>query len=306
MVLQDLISDFYKRYTHDGGIAGSVKCPASVVLFGAADANGSLPTISLALSFGAETAFRVRGDGRLVLSRTDSDAQQSVNKIDVEKFSGADWADEIFKAFAKLPVALGGAELLMHTDVGLPEFSPRKLCAVQAAAKAFSRDEMPSAILRAADYPPYYLTSLIENARAAAINTTTLEYLPYSFKLAGKKIVIARIQSKRNIPKSTVLYREHERTRINRAAGALSDGDIDLLGIIMREASFDMLSAHKSSSVGALFEYASEFTHAVRVMVDFAGIIAFVADPEVDKFVAIVGDRYEKKTGIRPAFYISD
>ena len=305
--VQDLKTDFYKRYTHDGGIADTVFCPYSAVLFGGTGEPGTLPALCVRLSFGAGAAFRKRQDDRIVLSLTDSDIRAEINKINIEKLRSPAWARDMAASMARLPLKLGGVEMLIHSDVSEPELAPKKLCAVQAASKAFCAGFSPAVILRAAQESAHYLPSLLgENQRAAIVNTATLDYIPIDFSLPNHKIIIVRVPSRRSTPKFTNAYRERELERLNNAADILNGSGAAALAPIMREASRDMLSVHKKTAARLLFSLCTEFTDAVRIMPDYRGAVIFMPDDKIDGFIQGLNDRYEKKAGVRPAFYISD
>ena len=305
--VHDLKTDFYKRYTHDGGMADTVFCPYSAVLFGGTGDPGVLPALCLRLSFGASAAFRRRNDDRLVFSLTDSDIRAEINKINIEKLRSPKWAKDMAASIARLPLKLGGIEMLIRSDVSEPELAPKKLCAVQAAANAFCAGFSPAVILRAAGESAHYLPSLLDkNQRAAIVNTATLDYLPINFSLPAQKIIIIRVLSKRSAPQFTNAYRERELERLNSAAEILKNGSADALAPIMRAASRDMLSVHKKTSAKLLFSLCTDFTDAVRIMPDYRGAAVFMPDAKIDEFTRLVSDRYEKKAGVRPAFYISD
>ncbi len=305
--MQDLKTDFYKRYSHDGGTADTVFCPYSAALFGGIGEPGILPVLCVRLSFGAKAAFRQRDDDRIVMSLTDSDVRAEINKANIERLHSPVWAREIVNSLARLPAKLGGIELLIHSDVAAPELAPRKLCAVQAAAKSFGMGFSPAVILRAAQENAQYLPSLLaESQRAAIVNTATLGYIGVDFFLPSHKMVIARLPIRRRTMKFTNTFKEHELERINIASEILKNGNAYSLAPVMSDASLDMLQMHKKSTAEQLFLLCREFTDAVRIMPDYRGAITFIPNNKVDEFVRTVNDRFEKKAGIRPAFYISD
>lgn len=302
--MQDIITDFYKRFTHEDGIAEKLVCPASVLIFGSG--KNSCPEVGLRLSFGAEAAFRSRRDGRIVLSRSDSDTLQSINTVNYPAPNIADWAAEIIDAIMKLPTRPKGVQMLLHTDVGLPELAPRVLCAVAAAARLANSDLPLQSILRSAKFPAYYTASLLENERITISNIQTLDFISYDLDLTGKKIIVIKIHTRRKRPEFHESYSEHEAERISKAANCLKDGYIDGLGQLMQDASRDMLKRHPDKKAEQLFDIILELTQSVRILPDYSGAVAFVNDNDVDNFIMLVGDKYEKKTGARPAFYISD
>ncbi|MEE0945036.1 MAG: hypothetical protein UIM24_06280 [Clostridia bacterium] len=302
--MQDIITDFYKRFTHEDGIAEKYSCPASVCIFGSG--KNSCPEVGLRLSFGAEAAFRTRSDGRLVLSRSDSDTITSINKINFPVPNIADWAAEIINAIMRLSSKPEGIQMLLHTDVGIPELAPRVLCAVAAAAK-LADTEMPlQSILRSAKYPAYYTAALLSKGRVSVSNIQTLDYLAYNLDLKGKKIITTKINTRRKRPDFPEIYNEHEKERISKATACLEMGYTDQLGLLMQDASQDMLRRHPDKKAEQLLNIILDYSPSVRILPDYSGAVVFVNDNNVDSFIMLVGDKYEKKAGTRPAFYISD
>lgn len=300
--MQELISDFYKRFSQNGNRAEYTLCPACIILFGTKD----MPHLSFKLTFGAHAAFRSRSDGRIVLSRTDNDTAESINKINIENYCGAKWAEDIFKCISHMPQELGGAEILLHTDTGLPNFSPRTLCAAKAMSILFAPNQDPKRLIFAADAPVYMLPSLIDGKkRFFAIDPFSQNYTDYEFPLWGYKAIIAKIKPKPAKAFSRS-FLERERKRLTLATSALLCRDFSSLSNLMQESSKDMLSENGFENINSLFGFAEEFTNAVRVLHDFSGIIALVQSEQADEFTMLLGDRQEKKSGMRPDFYISN
>ncbi|MBS7298596.1 MAG: hypothetical protein KIG65_05885 [Eubacteriales bacterium] len=302
--MQDIISDFYKRFTHDGAIAEKVSCPASVCLF--SGGRNFCPEVGLRLSFGAEAAYSKRKDGRIVLARSDSDTLQSTNVADYPKGSYADWAEEIISSILQLPIKQEGVQMLLHTDVGLPELAPRTLCAVFAAAKISGKAISAQSVLRCANYSAYCLASLIPQHRVCIVNSQTLDYAQYNLETGGRKIIVVKTNARRKNPNLSGRFSEREAERIGKAALCLADDYIKGLGELMCESSRDMLKTFSDNKMEQLFEIILEFSRSVRILPDYSGAVFFAENENVDNFIMLIGDKYEKKTGTRPAFYISD
>lgn len=302
--MQDIITDFYKRFTHDNKIAQKISCPASVCLFGTGKNN--CPEVGLRLSFGAHAAFSARKDGRITLARSDSDTAQSINIVNYPVPNIADWAAEIINSIMRLPSRINGLEMLLHTDVGLPELAPGVLCATAVAAKLTNADIPIQSILRSAHFPAYYTASLLTGERVSVSNIQTLDYLAYNLNLKGKKIIVAKINTNRKRPEASDSFNESEKKRISRAVECLDGGYTDQLGLLMNDASNDMLKRYPDKKAQDLFDIILDFSKSVRILPDYSGAVVFVNDDDVDNFIMLVGDKYEKKTGTRPAFYISD
>ena len=302
--MQDIITDFYKRFSHEGGIAEQYSCPASVCIFGSG--KNSCPEVGLRLSFGAKAAFRPRNDGRIVLARSDSDTAASINKVNFPVPNIADWAAEIIDSIMRLPSKTEGIQMLLHTDVGIPELAPRVLCAVAAAATIADSDIPLQSVLRSAKYPAYYTASLLTKGRISVSNIQTLDYLAYNLDLKGKKIIITKINTRRKRPDFPEIYNEHEKERVTKATACLECGYTDQLGLLMQDASQDMLKRHPDNKAEQLLDIILDYSPSVRILPDYSGAVAFVNNNDVDNFIMLVGDKYEKKAGTRPAFYISD
>lgn len=300
--MQDIKTDFYKRFSNKCDTAYTRKAPAAVCLFGGM--KGCLYEAGLSLSFGAEAAFRKRSDGRIVLSRSDSDSAQSVNIAELDVFHGADWAAEILTCMQRLPTIAGGFEMLLHSDCGLPSFSPELLCALGAICDMYGKAN-PAQIIDTARAKLYYLPSL-SGGKVGIINTVSRESFLYNLSLTDEKIVaVITDKPKENKTLSrTFAAREDKRTAA--AAQCLAKGNLTGLATLMTESSDDLLALWESNKLETLFRLAKDYTKAVKLLPDQSGAVCFVKDNLVDEFVAIVGDRHEKKTGTRPAFYISD
>lgn len=300
--MQDIKTDFYKRFSNKTDTAYTRNTPAAVCLFGGV--KGCLYEAGLALSFGSHAAFRKRNDGRVVLSRSDSDSAQSVNIAELDRFHGADWAAEILTSARRLPTDFGGFEMLIHSDCGLPSFSPHLLCSLSAICDMYSTAK-PLDILSAAKARLYYLPS-ISGAKAGIVNALTRETFTYNPVFESEKIiaVITDKPKESNFLSRTFTAREDKRTIA--AADCLAKGNTADLGTLMRESSDDLLALFNNAKLETLFRLANDYTKAVKLLPDQSGAVCFVKDSLVDEFVKIVGDRHEKKTGTFPAFYISD
>lgn len=300
--MQDIKTDFYKRFSNKTDTAYTRKTPAAVCIFGGM--KGCLYEAGLSLSFGSEVAFRKRTDGRIILARSDSDSAQSVNIAELEKFHGADWAQEIITSAKRLPFDFGGFEMLIHSDCGLPSFSPHLICALGAICDMYGKAR-PDDILTAANAKLYHYPTLTD-AKAGVANTATRESFLYKFSLSGEKIVavITDKPKENKILSRTFSEREDRRTTLTAKCFARSNSAE--LATLMAESSEDLLALLNSRRLETLFRLAKDYTDAVKLLPDQSGAICFVKDSLVDEFVEIVGDRHEKKTGTRPAFYISD
>ncbi len=300
--MQDIKTDFYKRFLNKTDTAYARTTPAAVCLFGGM--KGCLYEAGLTLSFGSHAAFRKRNDGRIVLSRSDSDSAQSVNIAELDRFHGADWAREILTAAKRLPIDFGGFEMLIHSDCGLPSFSPHLLCSLCAICDMYEKAK-PLDIISAAKAPPYCFPSLAA-AKAGIANTLTRETFTYNPIFDGEKSIAVITDKPRENKLLSRTFAAREDKRTIAAADCLAKGNIAGLATLMSESSEDLLVLWESSKHETLYRLSTDYTKAVKLLPDQSGAVCFVKDNLVDEFVKIIGDRHEKKTGSRPAFYISD
>ncbi len=100
--------------------------------------------------------------------------------------------------------------------------------------------------------------------------------------------------------------------RVKRAVTALKDGDIELFGSLMNE-SHESLSKNYEVSCRELDVMVDEARKADGVIgsrmtgAGFGGCtVSIVKEDAVDEFIAKVGPNYEKRTGIKPSFYVTE
>lgn len=299
--MQDLKSDFYKRYSHTGGCCDEIFIPSSVTLLGTDNESSALPILSLALGFGAHAAYRKRSDDRLIWSDSNSDILHSKSKSEIDSEDS-----DIFKILTSLPVSISGFEMLLQSDTDDDYLSSEKLCAASAAADMSGYKYSPAVIVHAAQANARGIVSLNESSRMAVINTATLDYIPLDACLEKYKIVIARINTRRRDVKTGNSFRERELERVNSAIEQINKGSFDGVFRLLLESSRDMLNSVRSHPAGLLFEICAELCFGVRLMNDMRGTIAFVPAEKVDEYTRLADNLYEKKAGTRPAFYISD
>lgn len=300
--MQDIKNEFYKIFSNECDTAYSHKLSAAVRLFGGG--NSSLYEVGLCLSFGSHSAYRKRADGRIVLARSDSDTVQSINISNINKFHGENWAYEILSAAQKLPITFGGFEMLIRCDCGLPDFSPKVLSGLKGICDMYGSVK-PLEIINAASEKAYYLPSLTA-AKVGITNLLSGKISLYSPSFCGQKIIAVITDKPKNVALLSRAFSLREDKRTVAAAHYLSKGNVRALAPLMSESSNDLLALWSCSRAEMLYNFAKDYTDAVKLLANRSGAVCFVKSSLVDEFVKIVGDRYEKKTGTRPAFYISD
>lgn len=302
-ILQDVISEFYKSFPPDGNRPDSVFCPIPLMLFGTTDSKISAGCTVLSLSFGTHGAFRPRKDGRIVVAFADSDTVLSANVSTIEKTYTPKASDGILTAMGSLPGVLCGAEIFLSSEVGKKGFTAEKLCALLCEAQASELAVSPRSLLRSSGEMPEFLSSLVPE-KAIYINPSTLEYSPVDCSLNGFKLVVATVSDKKKA-RLPIAFCEREYKRSQAAAYALLYSDMQTLGELMKESGADRLAARRSPAEALLYEISSDIADTT-VLPDFSGTASLVPDAVLDDFIPVCAERYEKKTGTRPAFYISD
>lgn len=300
----DIISDFYKRFEKNGISVYTLSCPASVTLLGNNN-DFRTPVLALSLSFGTSVAYRCRKDNRIVLERTDTDTPYSANIINTHHIPSPDWAKNMLHSINKLIPEPQGIDMLFHNDTGNPEFSDITLCGVFAYASLFGTEKSIRSIIKATNSTPTQIASLLTGNRFSVVNTATLEYIPYNFNFKGYKIVLIKI-NKSHYTKISQSFSLNEKDRLNNAVFAIINNDISSLGECIYSSGTEILNNNKNNNCNYIFSYASEFSKMIRPFNDLSGVIVIVKEKLCDEMVKVIGSRYEKKTGGKPAFYISD
>jgi galactokinase len=118
------------------------------------------------------------------------------------------------------------------------------------------------------------------------------------------------VLDKEPVIRSRVEHVIRENARVTRAAEALSKGDLNRFGLILKEAneSIRYLYEVTGDELDAMFDEAQNFDYCLGSRMTGAGFggctINIVPSDKTDEFCRELGSRYEKKTGIRPEFYI--
>ena len=297
----DLKNDFIKRFEGDISSVSEVFVPACVTIFGIP--NYLTPFLSISLSFGAKAVYRKRCDSRIVLSTTDSTTIDSANLFD-KAFTGGN--RNLFYKISSISQNNSGIEVLTHTDVGLPDFSNGELCTLLACAKAGSCTLSPFEFLTRIGYEPKALLSLFPQNRAAFVNPSSHSYELFDFDLTAKRFVIAKIIPPHFTAKFSKEQIQAESLRVKSAALCILEKDYSELAALMATASKERFAHCRSDSLKLLYDVATLYSDSAIVLPDYSGIFAVLDDAIIDEAVLMIGDKYEKKTGARPAFYISD
>ncbi len=289
----DILNDFYKRYGRENGIAEVDFSPASLCLY-----DGNRYKVGLSLSFGTTIAFRKRKDGRIVMSKTNSNLKEGINICDIERFNGEAWARRIISVIKKIPPNGEGIEMLFQNDAGNRSFDCLKLCVSKAYSKLTKTELSPMQLLKIADMPSHYISSITES-RLCIFDKAIEAYKTFNPNIENKNIIIITSGRKRKQVKLPSDFYNRADERINELSGENFDKIIGTL-------SKNMLSYIKYPEIKVLFNEICGFCDNVLILPDLSGVAVVIPTEGIDEFLSVILARYEKKTGLTPAFYISD
>lgn len=294
--MQDLKDDFYKRFKRDSGIATEFFLPATVPLLGGFSHSGA--SISLNLSFGTHIVARKRSDGRVVIADSMSDIDYMTNFSDLNLRTFPEWVKNIILSAKETPGADEGFELLFKEDL-ISGFSPSRLLGGKLVIKDFFKPSVPNVnLLNGTNLPCYFLSSLMPPKKLVGVNSLTFETIVYDVPKSQKKpIVIIKDKEIFQVPDG---FSYKERSRLKNFSSP------DDLFPLMKESVKSLLNHINSDGMHSLFSVCEDFSGEYNILPHLSGVIVFMEETNIDKFIETAESRYEKKTGKKPAFYISD
>lgn len=294
--MADLKDDFYKRFKRDGGIATEFFFPTTVPLLGGFSHSGA--TISLNLSFGTHIIARKRSDGRVIIADSMSDIDYLTNFSDLNLRTFPEWIKNIITSAKDIHSTDKGFELLFKED-SISDFSPPRLLGAKKVLKDFFKPSIPHVnLLNGTNCPYYYLASLMPEKKLVGVNSLTFETIVYDTpNITKKPIVIRKEKENFDIPDG---FSYKERARLKKFSSA------DDLFYLMKESRESLLNHINSDGMHSLFSVCDDFGGEYNILPNLSGVIVFMEEAKIDKFIETAESRYEKKTGKKPAFYISD
>ncbi|MDO4618895.1 MAG: hypothetical protein Q4B31_05165 [Clostridia bacterium] len=289
----DIKDDFYKRFLREGGMAEDFFIPCTVPLIGGWE--NSSATVTLNLSFGTHIAVRHRTDGRITIADSLSDIDYESNFSDLSVMDFPKWVKDIISSANKIPKTENGFEMLICSDIFSSFFESRILSAKKALKEVFAPEISDISLLNS---EPFYRIAPFLPAALVAVNSLTLEVLTYPFTQKNTKAVIVLTSPQKLSVPDGFLFKE--RNRLKKFSSA-----VDLFPL-MQESRTDLAYSIKHSDIESLVNSAADFTEDFNILPAFSGIVAFLEDGKIDSFIEVLTSRHEKKTGEKPAFYISD
>ena len=299
----DTIGEYYKRFEQNGIKPEEVFVPASVTVLGSY--NTSLPVVGMSLSFGSRCILRARNDSRIILKRTYSDETDILNTAIPLYLQNNGMTKDIINLTRRISPKISGAEILLSSDCALKEFSPEKICLVKALCNLSGFPDAIRSIIKTTNSPAHRLVSLIPATRFAVVNQLTLDYIPYQADLDGYNIICIKFGSKKKVC-ITEAFMQREKQRINNFGKIAGNNSINDIGRLMYDSGIDYISNIRNDVLTDIFKTIENYTLYFRPFEDLSGITAFVQTNLCDEFIRVIGSVYQKKTGKKPAFYISD
>ncbi len=294
--MADFKDDFYKRFKRDGGIATEFFLPSTVPLLGGFSHSGA--SISLNLSFGTHIVARKRSDGRIVIADSMSDIDYQTNFSDLNLRTFPEWVKNIILSAKETPGADKGFELLFKED-SFSGFTPPRLLGGKLVIKDFFKPSVPDVnLLNGTNLPYYYLASLMPPKKLVGVNSLTFETIVYDAPKGTKKpIVIKKDEESFEIPDG---FSYKERSRLKNFSSP------DDLFPLMKESVKSLINHINSGGIHLLLSVCDDFQGEFNILPNLSGVIVFLEEDSIDKFIETAESKYEKKTGKKPAFYISD
>lgn len=131
------------------------------------------------------------------------------------------------------------------------------------------------------------------------------------------EISLAEFEQHKDVIKDEVIFRRvrhviTEIDRVIRSVDALEKGDIALFGELMNGSHDSLRYDYEvtGDELDAMVEEARKIDGVLGSRMTGAGFggctVSIVKDDAVDKFIAEVGKNYEKRTGLKPEFYVTE
>lgn len=288
MDLKKIKEDFEKRY--ECYPKNLFFCGKPIVFF---KKNGLV--LGTSLSVGGYIATAKREDGRIQLSRRDSNSLFRVNIEEIGIYRGERICDLLIK-LEEYGAKPQGADILIYenTDFKLPA-ELLLLCAQKGLCK---NPILPREAVRYFDnYEENSVAVLSKSNHIIAFCGQNIEYLP--FHNQKYKIVISAVRDR-------TVIREYASSLAEDAKEALVVQDMERFGHILDKSNRILLDKYPGSKSRRLFDIATSLGDSLGNGAFLeGGIFSVVENNRVDTFIHNLGGAYEKRVGGRPAFYIT-
>jgi len=117
---------------------------------------------------------------------------------------------------------------------------------------------------------------------------------------------------KDEIRKNRAAHAVYENMRVKEAVKKLNEGDIDTFGKLMNKSHESLRDLYEvtGTELDTMVEEAWKIKGTIGSRMTGAGFggctISIVKEEAVDDFIAVVGKKYEERTGIEPSFYVAE
>ncbi len=318
--------DFKKIY---GANDEEIKCHkicCGIILYGAGFDNNDLCMGGLSLSVNTSVAIKTNNNKKFRIVFSDSDTQYECELDKLKTFVGEKLAKSMFEVLAMTRGSINGAEILIEYSINDKRFQ-RPLTSLISGFGILNNGkiadiEFIKCLISTNEELYSFLPCELYGRKNTLLNRNKngkLEYLP--FNLDGLKIIISlmddkgfdikHILSKSNDStfKNYVINEEKRAELIKEEL--IKNGTItEKTDEIFKTSAYELLGALGKNAEKLLTMYKiseeTKLASAIVPLYSYFGICAFVPDMDVDNYVRIISEEYQKKVGAIPTLCICD
>lgn len=325
MFIIDIKENFKKIYnSNDEGIKCYKTC-CGIVLYGAGFDDSDLSMGGLSLSVDTSIAIKTNNTKKFNIVFSGLNTQYECELDKLKNFVGDKLIKSMFEVLAMTRGSINGAEILIEYGINDKRFQ-RPLTSLISGLGILNNGkiadiEFVKCLIDANEELYSFLACELYGRKNTLINKDKkgrLEYLP--FNLDGFKIILSlmddkgfdikHILSKSDNKLKDFMMNEEKRAELIKVE-LLKNGIItEELNMLLKASAYELLDSLGKSAEKLLNMYKiSEETglaKAIVPMYSYFGICAFVPDKDVDKYVKIISEEYQKKVGAIPTLCICD
>lgn len=321
----DIKEDFKKIYgSNDEGIKCYKTC-CGIILYGAGLDDSDLCMGGLSLSVDTSIAIKPNNNKKFHIIFSDLNTQYECELDKLKTFVGDKLAKSLFDICAMTRGSINGAQILIEYGINDKRFK-RPSASLLSGLGLLNNGKIADIdfvkyLIDTKEEPYSYLPCELYGRKNTLLNKDKngkLEYLP--FNLDGIKIVLSLMDDKgfdikhilsdsensfksymTNEEKRAELIKEElikNKTITEKTDKLLKASAYELLGILGKSAE-KLLQMYKISEETGLAK-------TIVPLYSYFGICAFVPDENVDKYVKIISEEYQKKVGTIPTLCICD
>ncbi len=322
----DIKENFKKIYgANDEGIKCYKTC-CGIVLYGAGFDDSDLCMGGLSLSVETSVAIKTNNKKKFYIIFSDLNTQYECELDKLKTFVGDKLAKSMFEILAMTRGSINGAEILIEYSINDKRFQ-RPSASLMSGLGILNNGkiadiEFVKCLIDTNEELYSFLPCELYGRKNTLLNRDKngkLEYLP--FNLDGFKIVLSLMDDK-GFDIKNILFKSNDNKfknyMINEEKRAelikeelIKNGTItEKTDKILKASAYELLDALGKSAEKLFQMYKiSEETNLAKTIVpmySYFGICAFVPDENVDRYVKIISEEYQKKVGAIPTLCICD